>query len=193
MTAEAVLFDLDGTLYDRDRLVAALVGDQYDAFSDELVGVTRERYVAAVLAMDAHGHGEKSAGYPRVVGDLGLEPPLADRLLEHFWAHYDDYCELSEDTRLTLQTLRSRGIKLGVVTNGGAERQRRKIAALGLEPWFDAVLISEAEGVRKPDAEIFSGERRDRIRKVGGEWRLAGRTVLLDQAVVGARHLTIFF
>ena len=45
----------------------------------------------------------------------------------------------------------------------------------------------------RPDAEIFSGERRDRIRKVGGEWRLAGRTVLLDQAVVGARHLTIFF
>jgi len=44
-----------------------------------------------------------------------------------------------------------------------------------------------------PDIELFTGERQDRIRKTGGQWRLAQRTVFLDQAVVGARHLSVFF
>ena len=33
--------------------------------------------------------------------------------------------------------------------------KRRNIEALGLEPLVDAILISEAEGLRKPDAAIF--------------------------------------
>lgn len=42
-------------------------------------------------------------------------------------------------------------------------------------------------------ADLFSGERRDLFRKVDGKWRLARRTILLDQAVVGSRNLSIFF
>jgi cytochrome c oxidase subunit I+III len=45
--------------------------------------------------------------------------------------------------------------RLGVITNGGTDRQRAKLASLGLLSTFDVVLISEAEGVRKPSAEIF--------------------------------------
>jgi len=42
-----------------------------------------------------------------------------------------------------------------------------------------------------PAADIFSGERQDVLRKVNGDWRLAKRLIVLDQAVVGARHLAI--
>ena len=35
------------------------------------------------------------------------------------------------------------------------ERQQRKLDALGITGWLDAVLISEVEGVRKPEVEIF--------------------------------------
>lgn len=45
----------------------------------------------------------------------------------------------------------------------------------------------------EPTPDLFSGERQDLLRKVNGSWRLARRTILLDQPVVGARHLTIFF
>jgi 3-phenylpropionate/cinnamic acid dioxygenase small subunit len=41
-------------------------------------------------------------------------------------------------------------------------------------------------------ADLFSGERQDLLRRVDGEWRLARRTILLDQAVVGSRNLSIF-
>ena len=43
-----------------------------------------------------------------------------------------------------------------------------------------------------PDADIFSGQRRDRLRQVGDSWRLAARLITLDQAVIGARHISIF-
>ena len=41
-------------------------------------------------------------------------------------------------------------------------------------------------------ADLFSGERQDLLRRTNAGLRLARRTILLDQAVVGARHLSIF-
>ena len=41
------------------------------------------------------------------------------------------------------------------------------------------------------ETDIFSGERQDVLRKVDGDWRLAKRLIVLDQAVVGTRHLAI--
>ncbi|HZF27576.1 MAG TPA: HAD family hydrolase [Gammaproteobacteria bacterium] len=152
---EAVFFDLDGTLYDRDALAAALVGEQYDAFARDLAAVPKDVFVRRALEMDDHGHGEKSEGYARLVREWGLPAALAEWLVEYFWTSYDRHCTLSDDTRETLATLRAHGKKLAVITNGGAARQAQKLAALGLADALDAVLISGAEGVRKPDAEIF--------------------------------------
>jgi putative hydrolase of the HAD superfamily len=152
---KAVLFDLDGTLYDRDSLAVALFYGQYAAFATELRGVSRERFLRDVHAMDDHGHGVKETGYPELVQTWGLEAALAERLLTHFWANFDRHCRLDATTRDTLDELRRRGMKLGVVTNGPSAMQRHKLALLGLEHAFDAVVVSGEEGVRKPDEEIF--------------------------------------
>jgi putative hydrolase of the HAD superfamily len=152
---KAVFFDLDGTLYDRDALMCELVAEQYGVFAGELPGISRERFVSRVLEMDDHGYGEKAEGYQRVVAEWQFEPALADRLCAHFWSTYDQHCCLSPDTATTLDALKAHGKRLGVITNGGTDRQRGKLAALGLLGSFDVVLISEAEGVRKPSAEIF--------------------------------------
>jgi putative hydrolase of the HAD superfamily len=152
---KAVLFDLDGTLYDRDALAQSMFEQQYDAFAADLRGISRERFLRDVHVMDEHGHGDKESGYARLVRSWGLAGALAPRLIEHFWATYDDLCVLSDDTAHTLWELRERGLKLGVITNGQGVRQRRKLAALGIENAFDAVLVSGEEGVRKPDAEIY--------------------------------------
>ena len=42
-----------------------------------------------------------------------------------------------------------------------------------------------------PAADLFSAERQDILRRVDGQLRLARRLIILDQAVVGARHLAI--
>ena len=152
---KAVLFDLDGTLYDRDRLAAELFHEQYAAFASELRGIDRERFLREVHEMDDHGYGLKEAGYRALVQAWGLDAVLADRLCAHFWDSYDGHCALSSDVSRTLEELRHRRMKLGVVTNGTSMRQRRKIVALGLEGSFDTILVSEEEGVRKPEAELF--------------------------------------
>lgn len=151
----AVLFDLDGTLYDRDALANALFERQYRDFAGDLRGISRERFLRDVHAMDEHGHGEKESGYRNLVRVWDLDDTLAPRLIEHFWATFEGLCVLSPDTAATLEALRERNLMLGVITNGPVGRQRRKLELLGLAGSFDAVLVSGEEGCRKPDAEIF--------------------------------------
>ena len=149
------MFDLDDTLYDRYELVRRVVADQYDIFQEDLRCVAKDDFVGRVIQLDDNGYADKQALYTTVVSELGLASALIDPLIENFWTSYDAKCELSQDTRLTLQTLRTNGIKLGVITNGGTERQQRKLDSLGISSWFDVILISEKEGIRKPDVEIF--------------------------------------
>jgi putative hydrolase of the HAD superfamily len=44
---------------------------------------------------------------------------------------------------------------LGLVTNGASSIQREKLDASGLEPFFDAVVVSGEYGTGKPEPEIF--------------------------------------
>ncbi len=155
MTIKAVLFDLDDTLYDRGELVRRVITDQYDTFQHELCSVQKNDFINRVLQLDDHGYADKRALFATVLAEWGLGPNLIEPLVENFWISYDEKCELPQDTRVTLQTLRKNGIKVGVITNGGTERQQRKLDSLGISSWFDVVLISETEGVRKPDPEIF--------------------------------------
>jgi len=152
---KAVFFDLDGTLYDRDALVLRIVKEQFSTFQKELQGLSETHFVQRILELDDHGYGDKAELYGKVTREWGLQSEISGRLVDHFWLSYDRNCQLDDDTLGTLQTLRAHEKKLGVITNGGTMRQRQKLECLGLESFFDAVLISEAEGVSKPDPTIF--------------------------------------
>ena len=54
-----------------------------------------------------------------------------------------------------LHSLRSKGLKLGLITNGNAQGQRAKVKGAGLEPIFDNILIEGEFGVGKPDPQVF--------------------------------------
>src|SRR5262245_45077102 len=97
----AVLFDLDGTLYDRDALAKILFEQQYRVFASELRGISRERFLRDVHAMDEHGHGEKEPGYARLVRAWQLDDALAPRLFEHFFATYTTLCVPSKENANT--------------------------------------------------------------------------------------------
>lgn len=152
---KAVLFDLDGTLYDRDALVERLFAQQFEAFKPALAVIPSKTFISRLVTLDDHGYRDKRDVYRIVGAEWSLASGLCDRLEKDFWTRYDDECVLEADVRYTLETLRERGVKLAVVTNGGADRQKQKLDALSISSWLDTVLISEVEGVRKPNPEIF--------------------------------------
>jgi 3-phenylpropionate/cinnamic acid dioxygenase small subunit len=41
--------------------------------------------------------------------------------------------------------------------------------------------------------DLFAGKREDRLRREGGAFRIASRRIFLDQNVLLAKNLTIFF
>jgi 3-phenylpropionate/cinnamic acid dioxygenase small subunit len=42
------------------------------------------------------------------------------------------------------------------------------------------------------DEDFFVGARKDVLRRAGAELKIARRTILLDQAVLGAKNISIF-
>ncbi|PEU64776.1 HAD family hydrolase, partial [Bacillus cereus] len=54
-----------------------------------------------------------------------------------------------------LQQLQNKNIKVGIITNGITEFQMNNIRALNLHTYTNTILISEAEGIKKPHPAIF--------------------------------------
>ncbi|MEH2051230.1 HAD family hydrolase [Nostoc sp.] len=77
-------------------------------------------------------------------------------LLNDFEANFIHYCVSFPGVQSSLNSLKMEGYRLGLITNGRETLQKLKIRELGIEEYFEAILISEIEGVKKPDAEIFN-------------------------------------
>ena len=137
----AVLFDLDNTLIDRDRAFRECIEATFraSAVRDEL------------LRLDAHGHGDRDmllAAWKRHSDDSMTQAQLGARLSER----------IQPDSHL-LEALRelSSTTPLGIITNGGAETQRSKARAAGLDQVIpqERFWVSSEFGRAKPDPAIF--------------------------------------
>jgi len=153
LTISAVLFDFDDTLHDRAASLRAFVAYQHRRwFSDR---ISRERFVERFIALDANGHFSKSELYPCLIRELELDDIDAADLTAEYSRTYHEFAIPREDALATLAVLRERGLRLGVVSNGWTDFQIRTLRASGFSDAVDAVLISEQEGLRKPDHRLF--------------------------------------
>jgi putative hydrolase of the HAD superfamily len=152
----AVLFDLDGTLYDRDEQILRLAHLQFEVFKPELNGIDRDRFVRRTVELDRHGHARENNLFQVLMEEWGLGDELGRRIETHFRANFHRNLVLPDDTLDTLKILREHGKKLGIITNGPVYWQSRKVDSLGIRDFFDVVVISGEEGVEKPDPLIFA-------------------------------------
>jgi putative hydrolase of the HAD superfamily len=151
----AVLFDLDETLLDRTSSLRAFLRDQYTTFSSRLGCVAFEVWQDRFLALDARGHVHKSVVYPTLLAEFGGDPEAAQALFADYDLRCYRFARAFPGMAQTLTELRSEGFRLGIVTNGETEFQSRHIRALGLHELVDTILISQKEGLRKPDRALF--------------------------------------
>jgi putative hydrolase of the HAD superfamily len=152
---DAVLFDLDGTLLDRDASVLVFAEAQHRRLGGALHHIPPSVYVERFVALDARGAVWKDAVYRQLVAELRIERLDAEALLDDFVSRFRESCVPFPNLHATLDQLTAEGLALGIVSNGHETLQWSTVRALGLEAYCSAVLISESEGVRKPDPVIF--------------------------------------
>jgi putative hydrolase of the HAD superfamily len=152
---EAILFDWNNTLvqftWDDDLLEAGHRAGLAAVASDQDVAEFTERYRELVLKDVT-----PADDYGTLLRELGVEDPNRFMDAEHeVWrpAH-----EALGSAQALLDSLRSRGIKTGLVANSWpdpARLLRADVESFGLTELFDVIVFSEEVGFRKPQPEIF--------------------------------------
>jgi putative hydrolase of the HAD superfamily len=167
---KALLFDLDGTLLDHDTaaevaLIEALqtmpgLHDVDHAHArrrwKQLEELAMERYLAGEITFT----GQRRLRVTLLATELGLgtwDAPRADAWFAGYLRHYETAWRIYPDVRPGLDALaeQHRHLRLGVLTNGDVDQQRKKLLHVGLAAELPDVIASSEVGVAKPNAEIF--------------------------------------
>lgn len=151
---KSVLFDLDGTLLDRDTSLALFARDQYDRYSQFQV-VDKDVFVQRFIEHDNHGYVWKDKVYQQLIAEFSILGIEWTELLKDYLDGFQRHCVGFPNLKCMLTELRNNGVKLALVSNGYGQFQYDNFEALGISHLFDEVLISEWEGLRKPDPAIF--------------------------------------
>jgi HAD superfamily hydrolase (TIGR01549 family) len=156
MAVRAVLFDLDDTLTDRARSVERLAAELLERFRDDLEPCEISEICRCIRAGDNGGYATREhLGAHLRSAMRWTHPPSAEQLVE-FWRDRFPRCNVERlGVSPTLQSLHSRGLNLGVVSNGSISSQYPKLDVMGIRSLFSVILISEEVGIKKPDARIF--------------------------------------
>jgi len=190
MNTKAVLFDLDGTLVDTLPLI---VQTYRKVFRDMNIPWGKSDVL-------------KFIGLPlKEIGKYfaGEKEPLFIELYHHYYQlDHDLMTRLFPGTAGILEFLKSRGVKLGIVTSKGKPVTLRTIAHTGLDRFMDVVVTAHDVVKPKPDPEpllnalaalgavagqaVFIGDSRFDIltgknagaRTLGVTWGLDGREEL---------------
>jgi len=171
-----LLIDLDDTLIDRRAGFRNWARDFCARYGpgDE---------VAWLEEIDAFGYTPREEFFALVRDRFSLTETLAE-LLAGYDDEYPTYALPPDDRALELlHELRSKGWRIGVVTNGRS-LQFRKLEAAGLTGLIDTCCISGIEGVRKPDPLIFELAAERCGEPLTGAW-MAGDN---PQADIGGAH-----
>ena len=157
---QAVLWDLDDTLYSRREAVGrmfpgmfrtCLYANRSEEFISEAVDFMMTRVgFGSITRADAF-----QALLERYPSD---KPYVHDQCVAYYYAHIRDFIVPDPQTVQIIQALHARGIKQAIVTNITPElleHQHKKVASLGIAQLFDAVIYSAELGIHKPDPRIF--------------------------------------
>lgn len=151
--ARAVVFDLDDTLYPHRWFIAS-------GFRRAATFVEREHGVPAAQALStlfrARAEGGRGRELQALCGRFGLPDALVLTLRTIIRDHVPTL-RLPRVSCLALERLRRAGWRLGILTNGEPAVQQRKVAALGVAPLVDTVVLAHAcgDGRGKPDRAGF--------------------------------------
>jgi putative hydrolase of the HAD superfamily len=163
-----VFFDLDHTLWDFETNATQSLHDLYNQLQLQQQGVHSlpiflEKYMHHNTIMWQKYHNglitSSDLKWKRMAATLlefkiGNET-LAKQMAENFLSILPEKKGVIEYTFEILNYLQNKNYQLHLITNGFEVVQHRKLAASGLDKYFNHVITSEATGFIKPHKEIF--------------------------------------
>lgn len=158
MSVKAVVFDLDDTLYNQSQHLAGaffsvgrLLKRRFNLdpleVKDKLLSYYRIKGSSSGKLLDA------------VLENYGVKPEkeLINQMISAFYSYKPTKLKPYKGALSLLMRIKERDLKLGVLTNGNPKVQREKIVALGLNEFFDQIIVTDDFGreFRKPSTRCF--------------------------------------
>lgn len=167
MTIDHIFFDLDRTLWDFDRNSHEALSQIFDRLELHTQIQNKRAFISDYKRINEQMWAEYRQGtlpkeqlrvgrFLKTLKKYGIDDyTIAETYSESYIALCPHLTLLFPNAIETLETLKNRGKKMHIITNGFSEVQHLKLQKSGLEKYFDVVLCSDAFGASKPDARIF--------------------------------------
>ncbi len=181
---QAIVFDLDDTLYPEREYVKS--GFKAVAvWVEEHLGIPQD--VALHGFFELFAEGERGNIFDLWLSRQGFAPELWVPQMVETYREHEPQITPYQDVLDLLPRLRQ-VYRLGIVTDGHAYVQRKKLEALGLAPYFDVIVFSDDLGkeARKPSVVPFKVAL-EQLRAMGHRSVYVGDNPLKD--FVGARKV----
>ncbi len=166
MTTElkAVIFDVDDTLFDRDRAQREILRTIVREHPDIFAGIDEEVAADAFVESDSVTFEEFKTGNPvetsrfkrskTFLNMLGLSEDFSDKITDMYVSAYP-LINVQVEGAVRVVTELSARFPLGVVSNGFPDVQYKKLETLGIKDFFGCIVLSGELGIKKPDPRIF--------------------------------------
>lgn len=144
MNTKYIIFDLDDTLVSELSYLKS-------AYLEIAKKVDPEGYDELYHHMLSWYHNKKNV-FAEIVNRYPGE--LLNELLAVYRNHFPKLV-LKDGAKKILEIIKSKNYKLGLISDGRSYTQRNKLKSLGIENFFDKIVISEEFGSEKPDIRNF--------------------------------------
>lgn len=148
---KAILFDLDETILDRSASLREFCRWQ----AQESLDITDVKgFIARFIELDQNGSVWKDKVYGALKEEFAIHLST-DALVQQYVTGFSRFCREKPGALKAIREIAHEGYKLGLISNGKSPFQENNLSALGVAALFDAIVVSEAVGCRKPEPAIF--------------------------------------
>ena len=151
------MFDLDDTLYDEMQFVKGGF-KKVSLYVSRKYNVDKNFFYNLLLEiLEKHGRGST---FNIALKKIGLDDNkiTVDRLINIYHTHMPDIL-LYPQVKKTLNALKKKGYKLGLITDGNVYVQQSKVRALKISAYFDCEIFSDEYGTNKRKPSLFPYEK----------------------------------